>query len=63
MTWNVAGSDPSDFVAGIGRSRGRMVILLNLDQVLRFDVRRRGDRAAVEAKRNAAERGGEPGWR
>ena len=32
----------ADFVHGIGRSRGRMVILLNLDSVLKFDVRRRG---------------------
>lgn len=46
----------ADFVAGIGRSRGRMVILLNLDQVLRFEVRRRGaERSTVESRR-AAER-------
>ena len=30
----------SDFLAGIGRSRGRLVILLNLDTVLRFEVKR-----------------------
>lgn len=42
----------ADFVAGIGRSRGRMVILLNLDQVLRFEVRRRGvERGAVDGRR------------
>ena len=40
-------SSEADFVSGIGRSRGRMVILLNLDQVLRFDVRRRGRTVAV----------------
>jgi purine-binding chemotaxis protein CheW len=36
----LSGSE-AEFVSGIGRSRGRMVILLNLDPVLRFDVRRR----------------------
>jgi len=36
----------ADFVAGIGRVRGRMVILLSHEHVLRFDVkRRRGDHA------------------
>jgi len=31
----------ADFVAGIGRVRGRMVILLSHEHVLRFEVRRR----------------------
>ena len=38
----LAGAE-ADFLSGIGRSRGgNMVILLNLDNVLKFEVRRRG---------------------
>lgn len=38
----------ADFLAGIGRPKGRMVILLNLDQVLHFDLpqRRRREQPA-----------------
>jgi purine-binding chemotaxis protein CheW len=36
----------ADFVAGIGRVRGRMVILLSQEHVLRFEVRRRADERA-----------------
>ena len=54
----LSGSE-ADFVSGIGRSRGRMVILLNLDQVLRFEIRRRGiERGGFDARR--AERGDRP---
>jgi purine-binding chemotaxis protein CheW len=39
----------AEFLAGIGRSKGRMVILLNLDEVLVFDLvrRRRGGGGGV----------------
>ena len=36
----LAGAE-ADFLAGIGRSNDAMVILLNLDNVLKFEVRRR----------------------
>ena len=43
-------SGEGDYVAGIGRAHGRMVILLNLDNVLRFDVRpQRGQRGVLSS--------------
>jgi purine-binding chemotaxis protein CheW len=36
----LAGSE-AEFISGIGRSRGQMVILLNLDNALKFEVKRR----------------------
>lgn len=39
----------AEFLAGIGRSRGQMVILLQLDNVLKFEVRRRRGRGLSPA--------------
>ena len=37
----LAGSGEGDFIAGIGRLERRMVVLLDLDAILRFEVRKR----------------------
>jgi hypothetical protein len=43
-------------VGGIGRPRGRRVILLHLDNVLRFDVRGRRERSAPRDDHGPEER-------